>query len=64
MLQELVLATDIDQTGKSDLSNDSTELARSGGDTVTGRPVAGREDLARNDKGSAGRIGVSWTLFN
>jgi len=52
VLEESVLAANVDETREADLGNNGTELARGSRDTMAGRPVSGGEDLAGNDEGS------------
>jgi len=50
VLDEGVGTTNVTKTGKSDLGDNSAELAGSSRDTVGGGTVTGRENLSRNDK--------------
>jgi len=50
MLNRLVGATEVLQSREPNLGKDRTELARGGGDAVTGGAVAGWEHFAGNDK--------------
>lgn len=43
------------EDGDGTLTNDGTDLARGGRDTVGGGTVAGREDLTRNNEGGSVR---------
>lgn len=50
MLDELAGSADILEPCKADLSNDRTELARRGRDTVRGRTITSREGLSGDDE--------------
>ena len=50
VVNELVLATNVDELAETDLCDDSAELAARGRDTVRGGTVAGRERLPRYDE--------------
>ena len=59
MIEPAVLAActlEVGKASKADLCDDSAELARCSGDTVCGRTVARREDLAGRDE--RGRVGA------
>jgi hypothetical protein len=59
--QELAGATNVDEAGKADLSDDCAELTGGSRDTMGGGPVAGREDLTGDDEG--GGVGTEvWML--
>lgn len=51
VLDELVLAADVDELTKAKLGNDGAELSGRGGDTVCGRAVTGGEGFTGNDEG-------------
>ena len=51
VLDELVLAADVDELTKAKLGNDGAELSGGGGDTVCSRAVTGGEGLTGNDEG-------------
>ena len=55
MVDERVLAANVDELAEADLRDDSAEFAARGRDTVCGRAIACRERLPRDDK--RGRIG-------
>lgn len=50
MWQEFAFASDIDEPGKSDLGDDSAELAARCANAVCGRPVSSREDFTGDDE--------------
>jgi len=52
VFDELVFTADIPQALEPNLGDNRTELATCSRDTVSGGPVAGGEDLSRNDEGS------------
>jgi len=50
MLDELVWTADVFHAGKANLCDDGSKLAACRGDTVCCGPVAGGEDLSRNNE--------------
>jgi hypothetical protein len=53
MLDECVLAANIPEAGKADLSNNGAELSRSSRDTMRGGTVTGGEGLAGDNEGGS-----------